>query len=40
MQAGSLNGGVGGEYNGVGFVGIYEMFVAQDDFFQWIRSFA
>ncbi len=29
MQSGSFDGGVGGEYNGVGLVEMYEMFVAQ-----------
>ena len=40
MQSCIFDGGVGGEYDGVGLLEIYEMFVAQDDFFQWIRPFA
>ena len=37
MQSESFDGAVGGEYNGVGLVEMYEIFVTQDDFFamQW-----
>ena len=33
MQSGSLDGGVGGEYNGVDLVQASEIFVTQDEFF-------
>ena len=31
-QSGSLDGEVGGEYNGVGLVNMFEIFVKRDDF--------
>ena len=33
MESGSLDGGVGCEYNGVGLVEMFEIFVIQDNFF-------
>ena len=33
IQSGSCDAGVGGEYNGVGLVEMFEIFMTQDDFF-------
>ena len=38
-QSGSLDGGVGGEYNGVRLVDMFEIFVKQDDFFLFSGAF-
>ena len=38
MQSGSLDGGMGGEYNDVGLAEISEIFVIQDDFIQYSGS--
>ena len=35
MQSGSREGGVGGKYNSVVFVELCEIFVTQDDLFQY-----
>ncbi len=39
MQLGSLDDGVGGEYNCVHLVEVSEIFVTQDDFFYTVASF-
>ena len=39
MLSGSLAGGVGGEYNGVGLVEMSEIFLTQGDFFYSVALF-